>query len=292
MDHLRTLRPTPEVYAFYDGRVDGYSFSEAPNWVDEGALSLGICSYAIVDGDEALIYDTHVSVEHARHVRRTLERAGVTRFTVLLSHWHLDHVAGTAAFADCEILAGRETAELLTRHRQAIQEGSHRGPPAIDPLVLPTRILSGRSSIAIGGLELELIPVNIHSRDATVVWLPRQRVLLAGDTMEDTVTFIAEPEQLEAHRGDLERLAQLRPERILPNHGDPDVIAGGGYSDGLIGATRHYIDLLVRLAREPQLRDTELRELLAEHLDAGWITYFAPYEAIHQHNLKRVADAR
>ena len=127
---MRTLRPTPEIYAFYDGRVEGYSFGDAPNWVDEGALSLGIASHAIVDGDEALIYDTHISVDHARHVRRTLEQDGVSRFTVLLSHWHLDHVAGTAAFADCEILAGRLTAELLARHREAIEEGSHLGPPA------------------------------------------------------------------------------------------------------------------------------------------------------------------
>jgi cyclase len=292
MDHLRTLRPIPEVYAFYDGRVEGYRFSEAPNWVDEGALSLGICSYAIVDGDEALIYDTHVSVEHARYVRRTLEREGVTRFTVLLSHWHLDHVAGTAAFADCEILAGPETAELLARHRRAIEDGTHHGPPAIDPLVLPTRVLSGRGSFAVGRLELELIPVNIHSRDATVVWLPERRVLLAGDTMEDTVTFVDEPEQLEAHHADLERLAELGPERILPNHGDPDVIAAGGYSDGLIRATRHYIDQLLRAAREPQLRDSELRELIAEPLDAGWISYYAPYEDVHRHNLELVADAR
>ena len=286
---MRTLRPSPEVYAFYDGRVDGYCFSEEPNWVDEGALSLGIASYAIVDGDEALIYDTHVSVEHARYVRRTLEAEGVTRFTVLLSHWHLDHVAGTAAFADCEILAGRATAELLTRHRRAIENGTHSGPPAIDPLVLPTRVLSGSSSFAVGRLELELIPVNIHSPDATVVWWPERRVLLAGDTVEDTVTFVDEPEQLHAHRADLERLAALRPERILPNHGDPDVIADGGYSDGLIRATRLYIDSLLR---EPQPLDSELRDLMAQPLEAGWITYFAPYEAVHRHNLQLVTASR
>jgi cyclase len=286
---MRTLRPTPEIYAFYDGRVEGYSFGDAPNWVDEGALSLGIASHAIVDGDEALIYDTHISVDHARHVRRTLEQDGVSRFTVLLSHWHLDHVAGTAAFADCEILAGRLTAELLARHREAIEEGSHLGPPAIDPLVLPTRILAGPTSLTIGRLELELIPVNIHSPDATVVWWPERRVLLAGDTMEDTVTFVDEPEQLHAHGADLERLAELRPERILPSHGDPDVIAGGGYSHGLIRATQLYIDSLLR---EPQPRDSDLRELMAQPLEAGWITYFAPYEAIHRHNLQLVAAAR
>ena len=49
---MRTLRPADHVYAFY-GR-DGARFSAQPNWIDAGALSLGIASYAIVDRDEAL----------------------------------------------------------------------------------------------------------------------------------------------------------------------------------------------------------------------------------------------
>jgi len=100
LDHLRVLRPYPHVYAFYDGRVEGHRYAETPNWVDDGAISLGIASYAIVDGDEALIYDTHVSVEHAAFIRKHLEGEGVTRFIVVLSHWHLDHIAGNKVFAD------------------------------------------------------------------------------------------------------------------------------------------------------------------------------------------------
>ena len=76
LDHLRVLRPYPHIYAFYDGRVAGHRFAEGPNWVDDGAISLGIASYAIVDGDEALIYDTHVSVEHHRPRSQTLETKG------------------------------------------------------------------------------------------------------------------------------------------------------------------------------------------------------------------------
>src|ERR671937_2532581 len=98
MHHMRVLRPYEGVYAFYDGRIEGYRFADDSNWVDDGALSLGIASYAVVRGREAVVYDTHVSVEHARHVRDTLEGEGVERFTVVLSHWHLDHIAGTAAF--------------------------------------------------------------------------------------------------------------------------------------------------------------------------------------------------
>jgi cyclase len=58
---IRVLEPAPGVLAFYAGR-DGSSFAAAPNWVDEGALSLGIASYALIAGDEAIVYDTGISV--------------------------------------------------------------------------------------------------------------------------------------------------------------------------------------------------------------------------------------
>ncbi|MEO6301329.1 MAG: MBL fold metallo-hydrolase, partial [Paracoccaceae bacterium] len=107
--HLRVIEPYPGILAFYDGRVPGHRFAPDPNWVDDGALSLGIASYAIVSGDEALVYDTHISVPYAQFVRKVLEARGVRRFTVVLSHWHLDHVAGTAAFPGVEVIANHKT---------------------------------------------------------------------------------------------------------------------------------------------------------------------------------------
>jgi hypothetical protein len=116
MHHIRAFDVGGGVHAFYDGRVEGYRFAEEPNWVDDGALSLGIASYAVVANSEALIYDTHVSVEHARYVRGALESRGVRKFTVVLSHWHLDHVAGSAIFGDSEIIASHRSGELLSRY--------------------------------------------------------------------------------------------------------------------------------------------------------------------------------
>ena len=40
---------------------------------------------------------------------------GVRKMTVILSHWHDDHVAGNEIFADCEIIAHRSTDKLLNR---------------------------------------------------------------------------------------------------------------------------------------------------------------------------------
>lgn len=291
MHHMRLLRPAEGIRAFYDGRVDGYRFAEGPNWVDDGALSLGIASYAVVGGGEAVVYDTHVSVEHARFIREALEDEGVRKFTVVLSHWHLDHVAGTAAFQDCEVIASERTAELLARFKSAIEQGRHEGPPAIDPLILPTRVFSDRLRLEVGRVQLELIHTNIHSDDATVIWLPQQRLLLCGDTMEDPITYVDEPDSLDVHLHNLGSLRQLAPDRILPNHGDPDVIAAGGYSRDLIRATEQYIDVLKRCRREPGLRDASLRELIAGSLEAGSINYFAPYEAVHRENLETVLAA-
>jgi glyoxylase-like metal-dependent hydrolase (beta-lactamase superfamily II) len=284
----RVLEPAPGVLAFYAGRVEGYRFAPGPNWVDDGALQVGIASYAILDRGEALVYDTGVSVEHASFVREELSRRGADRFTVVLSHWHLDHVAGTEVFADSEVIANERTAEHLRTRQAAIEAGALEGPPKIAPLVLPTRTFSGTDSIAIGVIGAELIEANIHSDDATVLWLPERRLLLCGDTMEDTVTYVDEPNQFDAHLRGLERLAELEPNLILPAHGDPDRIAAGGYPEGLNDATRTYIRLLQRMPSEPELREVPLRELIADSLEAGSVIYYEPCEAIHRRNIETV----
>jgi cyclase len=273
------------VLAFYDGRVDGYRWAPEATWVDEGALELGIASYAIVDGPDALVYDTSVSVAHARAIRKELEAQGCERIAVVLSHWHLDHIAGTEAFADCEVIANERTAELMGEHRATIEAGTKSGPPAIDPLILPTRTFSGTETLRVGSRSIELIQTDIHSDDATVLWRADDRLLFAGDTMEDTVTYVTEPAKLATHRAELDRLRALDPVRILPNHGDPDVIAGGGYGPGLIDATQQYIDVMLRLHDEPELERVALEELIDGPLRDGSITWFAPYEAVHRENI-------
>ncbi len=285
---LRTLEPAANILAFYAGRLPGETFSSEPNWVDDGAISLGTASYAIIDGDEALVYDTHVSVSTAKQIREILEQRGIKKITVLLSHWHLDHVAGNEALADCEIIANARTLQHLTDHKAAIEDGSHHGNPAINPLILPMRIFSGEMDFTLGKTKLKFIEANIHSDDASLIWMEQQRVLFAGDTMEDTITYVGEPENFDIHLADLERLWALQPSLILPNHGHPDVIAKGGYGKSLIRAQQQYIRALRRCATEPELASLPLRDLISGPLEAGWVHFFAPYERVHESNLASV----
>lgn len=282
---LTVLEPAPHVLGFYDGRVPGVRLhGPEPNWLDDGAYSLGTCTYAIVRGDTALVYDTHMSLPHARRLRQILEERGVTRFVVVLSHWHKDHVAGNAAFADCEIIAGATTAKLLAENRAAIESAN----PPIRPLVMPTRIVDGEETLTIGDLTVALRPADIHSIDGLVLFLPERGLLFAGDTMEDPVTYVTEPARLHHHLAELARIATWPVAQILPNHGDPDVIARGGYDPRLIAATRRYVERLLRARGDDALAAEPLSAWIADDVAAGILHPIEAYNAVHRHNADAV----
>lgn len=282
---MRVLRPHPNLYAFYDGRIEGArAHSAAPNWLDDGAYALGVCVFAVVDGTEALVYDTHISLTHARMVRRTLEEAGVTSFRVVLSHWHDDHVAGNAVFADGEIIALDRTEQALAGNRIALENGD----PAIFPLVLPNRLVTGPTELKVGALTVKLEPAEIHSHDGLILLLPELGLMLAGDTLEEPITYVAEPERLAVHVEELKRIRAWGYPRILPNHGAPEVIAAGGYGPELIDATIRYVEKLLRTPADATLAGQDLRSFIANDLASGTLAYFAPYEAVHAENVKKV----
>ena len=279
---MRILQPSPGLFAYYDGRIAGKRLhSDAPNWLDDGAYELGTASYAIVDGAEALVYDTHITLAHARFIRDHLEGLGVSVIRVALSHWHLDHVAGNEVFADCEILALGLTAEMLSRNRDAI---AARDPP-VAPLVMPTRTFADRLDLMVGSRRVELHHFAIHSADGAVLWLPDDQILLAGDTLEDTVTYMSEAEHAATHIRDLVRLGTWPIRRILPNHGDPDRIAAGGYDARLIEANRRYLERLTDPAGLAQAEAEDLKTFVAADTASGAILYCPAYETVHRRNL-------
>jgi glyoxylase-like metal-dependent hydrolase (beta-lactamase superfamily II) len=265
--------------------MDGVrAYSDEPNWLDDGAYSLGVCTYAIVSGGEALVYDTSISLPHARIVRKTLEDAGARNIRVVLSHWHVDHVAGNEVFADCEIIANGLTAQAMHSNRDRLENDN----PPIKPLIMPNSTFETELSLKVGDMDVELRHVDIHSHDGTMLILPQRKLMLAGDALEEPITYVAEPKRLEHHLRDLERMATWDIEKILPNHGAENMIVAGGYGAELITATRNYVTKLLRLPHEPELAEQDLRTFAAEDFAAGAISYYAAYESVHARNVSVV----
>lgn len=288
---MRVIEINEHLTAFYTGRdPDLPRYAPEWNWVDDGAMKLGIATYAIHQGKEAVVYDTFTSKAQARWVRDYLEDKGVERFTVVLSHWHPDHVGGNEVYADSHIVAPDIGRHLLSTLRDKIQKGEAFGPPGIDPLVLPDIAFSKRADLYVGDIQVQLHNLNIHSPDSVVILLPADRILLAGDTLEDTVTFMVEFGDLPEHVKNLRRMRNLPFDRIYPNHGDPDVIAAEGYGKTFIDATADYIVRMVKHSRDRNYLEGSLEDYVGASAKKGWITIYEPYRDVHRDNLKALRE--
>ena len=290
--NMRVFELNDHLLGFYDGRQ---SETQAPhgdhNWADFGAMNVGVATYVIHRGDQALVYDTYPSTRQARWVRDYLVKAGIRHFTLVNSHWHLDHVGGNAVYADVDRISTDKTLERLTAKKAAIEAGTEWGPPAINPLVAPNIGVTADTSYFVDDIKVELRPINIHSEDGLVIYLPHDRILLAGDTLEDTLTFIVEPEQIGAQYQNLQKMKQWVIDRIFPNHGNPAVIANGGYRTTLIDATLDYLRRMVVRAHDPDYLKGSMDEYLHESVSKGWVSPWWAYREAHEANLAVVEKA-
>ena len=289
IDDIKAIEINDHTLAFYAGR-DWTRIREEPNWLDDGAMKLGIATYAIYKNNKAVIYDTFADIRQAKWVRDYLENVGIKQFTVVLSHWHLDHIAGNEVYKDCNIISNALTRELLFKNKTDIEMGCSDGPPEIKPLILPNITFENTINLYLDDLQLELLNIDIHSKDGTIIYIPNDKILLAGDTLEDSITYIDEPENLVEHVKNLQKLKQLSLLSILPNHGDPNVIKDGGYNKTLIDATVNYITRMVSRAHDKDFLKSSMKSYLREEFEQGWIHYYEPYEEVHSENLIKVYD--
>ena len=77
--------------------------------------------------------------------------------------------------------------------------------------------------------------------------------------------------------------------RILPNHGNPDVIAKGGYSLGLLDMTRAYIRRLVERSHDTDFQKQPLESFVSDAVKRGDVNVWWAYHEAHANNLAVVA---
>ena len=157
--------------------------------------------------------------------------------------------------------------------------------------MVPNIGIAGDTNYYVGDIKVELRPVNIHSEDGLVIYLPNDRILLAGDTLEDTVTFIAEPENVVAQYKKMQQLKQWDIGRIFPNHGNPDVISHGGYQTTLIDATLDYLRKVITRSHDPDYLQGSLEDYVGDSVNKGWVSIWWAYHEPHKANLVKVSEA-
>ncbi len=146
---------------------------------------------------------------------------------IVLTHYHAVRVLGASGYPAREIICSDVTRAMIAERGQQDMDSEigrfprlFRGRDGIPGLTWPTLTFHGRMSLLLGAREAQIIQIGrAHTAGDTIVWLPREKVLFAGDTVE----FGATPYCGDAHFTDwpatIRKLRELGAEKMVPGRG-------------------------------------------------------------------------
>ncbi|HEY6238505.1 MAG TPA: MBL fold metallo-hydrolase [Thermoplasmata archaeon] len=234
-------------------------------------------------GATTLVFDTGLTLRAARELWAESGRAsGRGPGLVVNSHWHFDHLLGNQLFAGAEIYATNGTIEYLLRNRSdleqeltvesigsLVREIESAGPGSATPtaaqveeyevsLKVNRQLLQEAPGIRLtppvipfeaeldlpGGRSARLLTFGPgHTESDGLLWLPKERVLFAGDLVVSKCHPSLLTSQPEHWLEVLAQIERLGPRCIVPGHGPLATVE-------TIAEVRSYIETLTRLAKD------------------------------------------
>ena len=231
-------------------------------------------SGVIVGPDSVIVVDAQATPSMAADVLariRTVTDKPVKH--VVLSHYHAVRVLGASGYAGAEVIASDVTRDMIVERGQQDMDSEigrfprlFRGKDSIPGLTWPTLTFHRTMTLWLGQREVQIIHVGrSHTAGDTVVWLPQDRVLFAGDTVE----FGATPYCGDAHFADwpgtLQVVAALGAERLVPGRGR-SLMSAQEVAEGIEGTAAFTSDLFA-IAKACVARGASLRDTYAEAMD-------------------------
>jgi glyoxylase-like metal-dependent hydrolase (beta-lactamase superfamily II) len=188
---------------------------------------------------------------------------------LVLSHYHAVRVLGASAFDADVIVAHDDTRALVAERGQQDWASEFARMPrlaeaadSVPGLTWPTLTFSDRLTIDLGGDRGDLVLAH-HGRGHTegdiTAWLPKDRILFAGDLVEaEAALYTGDAFHREWTGSTLTRVAALGAEQLVGGRGA--VSRGRAEVDAAIATTRGFLDALLREVGAVQQRGGTLKE--------------------------------
>jgi cyclase len=145
---------------------------------------------------------------------------------LLLTHHHGDHTYGAASFRPAEIVSHRRCREVLATMSPPDPERMRQaGSPYADDfkgleIALPTLTFESEMTLYCGDREVRLLYCGpAHTVDDTLVYMPKEKLLFAGDIAFYYVTPLAFQGHISGWIKAIDRIRDLDVETIVPGHG-------------------------------------------------------------------------
>lgn len=147
---------------------------------------------------------------------------------LVLTHYHAVRVLGASAYGAQEIITSEKTYEMILERGQQDWQSEFerfprlfRGDESIPGLTYPTMTFTDKLTLFLGKRKVEIMHVGEgHTRGDSVVWLPDDKVLFAGDLVEYGATPYCGDAQLKNWSATLQRLSDLKPKALVPGRGE------------------------------------------------------------------------
>ena len=191
--------------------------------------------------------------------------------SVVLTHYHADHIYGLQVFKDAgaHIVAHSAAREYLNSDTARLRLEASRQDlwPWVDEqtrLVPADEWLTAPKTFTVGGVRFDVKPVGpSHTAEDLVVYLPQQKVLFAGDLVfRNRIPFVGQADSrhwIEA----MQSLLQFDARWVIPGHGP---ISSEAKADMTL--TRDYL-IYLRDTMGRAARDMEPFESAYDHTDWG-----------------------
>ncbi|MBW8269572.1 MBL fold metallo-hydrolase [Caldovatus aquaticus] len=232
-------------------------------------------SGVVIGDDSVLVVDAQATPALAQQVIARIRSVTDKPIRhVVLTHYHAVRVLGASAYAGAEIIASDVTRALIAERGRQDMESEigrfprlFRGKEGIPGLTWPHLTFHRRMTLWLGRREVQIIHIGrSHTAGDTVVWLPQERVLFAGDTVE----YGATPYCGDAHFADwpttLAAVRALGAERMVPGRGR-SLMSRAEVEEAIAGTDAYTSDLFA-IARRGVARGASLKEVYDEAMTA------------------------
>jgi glyoxylase-like metal-dependent hydrolase (beta-lactamase superfamily II) len=193
---------------------------------------------------------------------------------VVLTHYHAVRVLGASAYQPQQIIASQDTYDLIVERGEADKASEIGRFPRLFSNVetvpagvtWPTITFTGKMTLWLGKLEVQILQLGRgHTKGDTVVWLPKDRVLLSGDLVEFDATPYAGDAYFQDWPKTLDNVAALKPLALVPGRG-PALVGEANVAAGLAG-TKGFVSDLFASVKAGAASGKDLRAVYRETFD-------------------------
>lgn len=227
----------------------------------------------VVIGDESvLIIDTTATPSMAQDLIAKVRSVTDKPIKhVVLSHYHAVRVLGASAYSEegnQEIIASSKTYEMIVERGEADMKSEIERFPrlfsnveTVPGLTWPTLVFEKEMTLFLGSLEVKILHIGPgHTKGDTVVWLPSEKILFAGDLVEYGAACYCGDAQLEEWPDTLEAIRSLGAEKMVPGRGP--VLNNTIEVDEAIDYTKDFVSTLFQCAKEAVEKNLSLKDAM------------------------------